>query len=60
MKNIKVYEQSSIQFRLESFNTFNHTSYAGVDTSVNDGPTYGTVLSAHQPRIVQLGLKFNF
>lgn len=60
MKNIKVYEQSSFQFRLESFNTFNHTSYAGVDTTVNDGSTYGTVLSAHQPRIVQLGLKFNF
>jgi hypothetical protein len=36
------------------------TSYAGVDTSVNDGSTCGTVLSAHQPRIAQLGLKFNF
>lgn len=60
MKNIRVYEQSSFQFRLESFNTFNHTSYSGVDTTVNDGATYGTVLSAHQPRIVQLGLKFNF
>jgi hypothetical protein len=30
-----------------------------VGVTVNDGPTYETVLSAHQPRIVQLGLKFN-
>lgn len=60
MKNIKVYEGSDFQFRLETFNTFNHTSYASVDTTVNDGTTYGTVTGAHAPRIVQLALKYNF
>ena len=61
MKNIRVYESSALQFRLESFNTFNHTSFSGVDTNLADaGSTYGQVTSAHQPRIVQLALKFNF
>lgn len=41
-------------------NTFNHTSYSGIDSTVNDGSTYGTILSAHELRIAQLGLKFNF
>jgi hypothetical protein len=59
MKNIRVYEQSAFQFRLETFNTFNHTSYSAVDTNVSDS-TYGNVVGAHEPRIVQLGLKFNF
>jgi hypothetical protein len=60
IKNIRVYEQSSFQFRLETFNTFNHTSYAVVDTNANDGSSFGAVQTAHQPRIVQLGLKFSF
>jgi hypothetical protein len=59
LKNIKVYESSSLQFRVETFNAFNHTSYAGIDTNVSDS-TYGIVTSAHEPRIMQLGLKFNF
>ncbi len=59
MKNIRVYESSAFQFRLESFNTFNHTNYASIDTNLNNS-TYGLVTSAHAPRILQLGLKFNF
>ncbi len=58
MKNIRVYEGSAFQFRLEIFNTFNHTNPNGVDTTVNDN-TYGKALSAHA-RIVQLALKYNF
>jgi hypothetical protein len=60
MKNFKVFEGSAFQFRLETFNTFNHTSFDSVDTTVNDGSTYGTVTGAHQPRIVQLALKYSF
>jgi hypothetical protein len=60
MKNIKVFEGSAFQFRLETFNTFNHTSFDSIDTTINDGSTYGTVTSAHQPRIVQLALKYSF
>lgn len=60
IKNIRVYEQSAFQFRLETFNTFNHTSYSGIDTNANDGSSFGAVQTAHQPRIVQLGLKYSF
>ena len=59
MKNIRVFEDSSFQFRLETFNTFNHTNPTGIDTSVNSG-TYGQALSSHDPRIVQLALKYKF
>ena len=60
MKNVKVFEGSAFQFRLEAYNTFNHVNYASIDTTVNDGSTYGTVTGAHAPRIVQLALKYNF
>src|SRR5450631_1071426 len=60
LKNIKVTEGTAFQFRLETFNTFNHTSFASVDTNVSDGSTYGTITGAHSPRILQLALKFNF
>jgi hypothetical protein len=67
-------EHSTVQFRLETFNTFNHTQYNGVSTGCSDttpfggtcGPTAtdnignGTVSSAWSPRNIQLGLKFIF
>lgn len=59
LKNIRVTDASAFQFRLEAFNVLNHTSYNLVDTTVNN-TTYGNITSAHQPRILQLGLKFNF
>jgi hypothetical protein len=60
MKNIRVTEGSNFQFRLEAFNAINHTSFDSIDTTINDGSTFGTVTGAHQARIVQLALKFNF
>jgi len=59
MKNIRVFEESTFQFRLETFNTFNHTNPNNIDTTVNSN-TYGQALSAHDPRIVQLALKYKF
>jgi hypothetical protein len=60
-KNIKVTEGSAFQFRAETYNTFNHTNFDTVSTSTTAGPTvYGTVRSTRDPRIMQLGLKFNF
>jgi len=58
-KNIRIGERISMQFRAEGFNILNHTNFDGVDTNVSSG-TYGQVVSAHEPRIVQLGLKLNF
>jgi hypothetical protein len=58
-KNIRVTEGTNFQFRLESFNVFNHTNFDAVDASFTS-PTFGQVTSTREPRIVQLGLKFNF
>lgn len=58
-KNIRVTEGTNFQFRLETFNVFNHTNFQQIDTSFTSG-TFGSVLSVHEPRVLQLGLKFNF
>ena len=52
-------EGANVQFRAETFNTFNHTQFNGVTTNFNDG-NFGRVNSVFDPRIIQLALKFNF
>jgi hypothetical protein len=58
-KNIKLTERFNMQFRGEFFNVFNHTNPDSVSTSLGSS-LFGQVLSARDPRIVQLGLKFYF
>jgi Carboxypeptidase regulatory-like domain/TonB dependent receptor len=58
-KNMKLTEAVGMQFRLESFNIFNHTNFQDIDTNLFSG-TFGQVVGTHNPRIVQLGLKLNF
>jgi hypothetical protein len=62
LKNLKLSESRSLQFRLEAFNVFNHAQFFGpqaVDGNISSG-TFGQVVSAAAPRLVQLGAKFNF
>ncbi len=62
LRNIKLSESKSLQFRLETFNTFNHTQFFGpsaVDGDFNS-QTFGRAVKAVQPRHVQLALKFTF
>lgn len=59
IKNTKIGERVSTQFRAEFFNAFNHTSFLGVSTAVDSG-IFGHVTSTHDPRIIQLGLKVYF
>jgi hypothetical protein len=58
-KDIPIHEAIHMQFRAESFNTFNHTEFNGVDTGTNDG-NFGQVTNTYDPRELQLGLKFLF
>jgi hypothetical protein len=58
-KNIKLTEATGLQFRVEAFNVFNHTNFDQIDTDFFSG-TFGRVLTTHNPRQMQLGLKFNF
>ncbi|MBI1941728.1 MAG: carboxypeptidase regulatory-like domain-containing protein [Acidobacteria bacterium] len=69
-KNFSITEQAKLQFRVETFNSFNHTQWRDVNTGCSDtvGPGevcgtaghFGEVTSAWSPRIIQLGLKLTF
>jgi hypothetical protein len=47
------------QFRVESFNTFNHTQFLTIDAGYTDA-TFGQVTAAQDPRVLQFGAKFLF
>jgi len=51
----------NLQFRIEAFNSLNHTQFGGPNTSPQAGSAFGTISSTAIPsRIVQLAVKFNF
>jgi hypothetical protein len=69
IKDTKITERASVQFRFEAFNIFNNVNFPlstknglnhpGVDTTVTD-PAFGQILAASDPRILQFALKFVF
>jgi len=62
VKNLRVTESKSLQLRLEAFNVFNHAQFFGpsaVDGNISSS-TFGRVVSAAAPRLVQAGIKFTF
>jgi hypothetical protein len=59
MKNFAVNERWRIQFRGEMFNSFNHVNLGNPGTSFG-GPNFGSITTADDGRIVQLGLKLYF
>jgi hypothetical protein len=61
-KMTRLTESKSLEFRLETFNTFNHAQFypnGSVDGNISS-PTFGHVLKAASPRIGQVAFKFNF
>jgi len=61
-KSVPVSESKSLQFRFEAFNAFNHAQFYG-PTSVNgniNSSTFGSVISAAPPRLMQAAIKFVF
>jgi hypothetical protein len=50
---------SRLEFRAESFNTWNHTQFNGVSNTASNS-NFGQVTSAFDPRVFQLGLKLFF
>jgi Carboxypeptidase regulatory-like domain len=62
LKNIRITEAKSAQLRLEAFNIFNHAQFFGplaVDGNISSS-TFGDVVSAAPPRLLQVGFKFIF
>jgi hypothetical protein len=61
-KTVPVTESKSFDIRAEAFNVFNHAQFYGpsaVDGEIND-PTFGRVVSAAAPRLIQAAVKFHF
>ena len=52
-------EGPTLQLRFETFNTFNHTQFNGLDSGSSDA-NFGRITSAADPRRLQLGAKLNF
>jgi hypothetical protein len=68
-KNTHITEKITTQLRIETFNLFNHTQFAGVNVTINgasqgSAPTLnngvGQITGTRDPRIIQLGLKLYF
>ena len=59
IKNIKISERFSMQFRSELFNAFNHESFSSFE-QYTDSSIFGRLTGGHDPRIIQLGLKLYF
>ena len=62
LRSFTLGESKALQFRLETFNTFNHTQFFG-PAAVNgdiDSDLFGHVVNAAPPRLMQLALKFTF
>jgi hypothetical protein len=68
-KNIAITERWRAQLRGEFFNTFNHTnlttfasggSNSAYPVFTVSSSTFGTILSASDPRIIQIALKVVF
>ena len=62
LKTFQFSEARTLQFRLETFNTFNHTQFFG-PAAVNGNigsPLFGQVVKAQPPRLMQVAVKFTF
>src|SRR5258708_1179380 len=60
IKNVSFGGSRSLQLRLEAFNAFNHAQFYGpgaVDGNVASG-TFGQIVNAAPPRLIQLAAKF--
>jgi hypothetical protein len=58
-RKIPIHENYQLQFRVESFNSFNHPNFGNPVATV-PSPNAGEVQSAASPRILQFGLRLSF
>jgi hypothetical protein len=66
-RRVRVTERLSGQLRFETYNTFNHTQFSGIDTQVKFdakgnqvNPLFLQPTSARSARRVQLALRLNW
>ena len=59
-KTFVLRESKTLEFRAEFFNLINHTQFFNPDGNITDGPTFGQVSRARDPRLIQMALRLNF
>lgn len=62
LRSFKLSEKKALEFRLETFNTFNHAQFFGPAAVSGDldSNLFGQVIRAAPPRLMQVALKFTF
>jgi hypothetical protein len=58
-KRFAINERTGFDFRWENFNFFNHTQFNGINSSLGSSG-FMVLNQAHNPRIMQFGLRFYF
>jgi hypothetical protein len=58
-KNFRVLDRTNVQFRWETFNTWNQTQFGPANLNTSS-PTFGRITSTRGPRRMQLGLRITF
>lgn len=54
-------ERITLELRVDAFNLFNHTEFQNIDNNAQDfGATFGQVISAYDPRILQVAAHIRF
>jgi hypothetical protein len=53
-------ERFKLEFRGDFLNAFNHTQFFQPDGNITDGPDFGRVKRARDPRLMQFALKLSF
>jgi len=62
LKSLPLTESKSFQFRVEAFNVVNHAQFYGAAAVSGNisSPSFGRVVSATDPRLLQVAVKFYF
>jgi hypothetical protein len=56
---VKIYESHEVEFRVESFNAFNHTQFGQPNGNIGSA-SFGRVTTTRDPRLMQMSLRYQF
>jgi hypothetical protein len=59
-KTFRFTESASFEFRVETFNTFNHTQWTNPGTNILASSSFGIITGTYNPRNLEIGMKLNF
>ncbi len=60
MKNFRIWEQHTLNFRFENFNALNHPNWNPPSADARTASTFGVITSAKSMRQMQFALKYTF